>query len=43
VGGNKRHALGHYTNISEQTVYEKRNTLNGHLWNYKSVSGIPIH
>jgi len=43
VDGNKWHAFGHYTNISVQTVYEKRNTLNIHLRNYESISGIPIN
>jgi len=43
VDGNKWHALGHYTNISVQTIYEQRNTLNSHLRNYESISGIPIN
>jgi hypothetical protein len=43
VDGNKPHALGHYTNISIQRIYEQQNTLNSHLRDYESISEIPIH
>jgi hypothetical protein len=42
VDGNKRHALGQYTNISVQILYEQRNILHGHIRNYESISGIQI-
>jgi hypothetical protein len=43
VDGNKRHALEHYTKMSLQKIYEQRNTLNGRLQNYESISGITKH
>ena len=43
MAGNKRSALGHYSSISVQRMHEQRNKLTGHLRNYKSISGIPIH
>jgi len=43
VDGNKRPALGHYTNISVQRMHKQRDTLTGHLQNYASISVIPTH